>query len=239
MDERRLISHFFKSLDPLSHIVAVCGARSVRERSTRKRSTGKRSARGSQKDGGEEESSCDEAPFKPLVDEWQLADFALFHHVLSKHPGKSDWLTSVDLEKYCEDAGSLLRGPPSQGDERSTVFTSDDEPFYRFVRSLKLAREFRSRLNTALRTAARVLIIFVAHGFEENGGGVYLGRDKFFARDLQFIVPSRLSGGAVTVLTTSCHGGSFISPKWTTFVAVPSQHLSLSFSRSKSVRNRG
>lgn len=68
---------------------------------------------------------------------------------------------------------------------------------------------------------------------------MYLGREKFFARDLQFIVPSRLSGGAMTVLTTSCHGGSFISPKWATFAAVPSQHLSLSFSRSKSLRHRG
>jgi hypothetical protein len=175
---------------------------------------------------------------KPLLDEWILADFALFHHLLRQHPGPQDWLTDIDLNLYCETRGPLLHGPPSQTD-RNIVHLAASEAFYTVTRTRKLCRTFRQCLNQALAKSARVVVIICAHGFEKQGGYVVLGREKFYSSQLEMLVPSRLAGGAVTLLSTACHSGLFVSPKWTTFCAVPSHQESLSFSRSSSCRNRG
>jgi hypothetical protein len=131
-----------------------------------------------------------------------------------------------------------MHGHPSQA-ERLIVHSANAEKFFTLTRTNKLCSTFRKRLNLALEKSARVVIIICAHGFEENGGYVLLGRVKFHRSELEMIIPSRLVGGAVTLLSTACHSGLFVSPRWTAFCAVPGHRESLSFSRYSSLRNRG
>jgi hypothetical protein len=170
-------------------------------------------------------------PGEKFKDEWLLADFALFHHLLKQHPGPQEWLTDIDLNQHCETRGPLLHGPPSQSD-RLTVHSADSEKFYTLTRTSKLCTTFLKSLNRALERSSRVVIIICAHGFEGYGGYVLLGRVKFYCSQLEMIVPTRLVGGAVTLLSTACRSGLFVSPRWTSFCPVPS-------GRSSSFGNRG
>jgi hypothetical protein len=82
-EPRASLGHFFEALDKDAAIVAVCGLR----KKTFEKTDKLRPPRESE---------------KPLLDEWILADFALFHHLLRQHPGPQDWLTDIDLNLDCE-----------------------------------------------------------------------------------------------------------------------------------------
>jgi hypothetical protein len=83
------------------------------------------------------------------------------------------------------------------------------------------AKRLQKHLNSAPTTPSRVLVIICVHGFPECGGYVLLEKNKFHRSKFEMTVPTRSVGGAVTFLSTACHSGYFLSPRWTTFCSVP------------------
>jgi hypothetical protein len=69
----------------------------------------------------------------------------------------------------------------------------------------------------------------------------YVGGAKFYKSDLEMLVLSSgyVDSARITLVSTACHSGLFVSSKWTSYVAAHEEQQSLSYSQSGSGIYRG